>query len=125
MADAHYTIIDDGLSKDWFGRVWLNPPYGRHTGTWLNKLAEHGRGTALIFARTETRMFVDCVWSKATAVLFLAGRLTFHNSDGSIPTANSGAPSVLVAYGRADADRLAKSGLSGFYTDKWIKVGDT
>jgi hypothetical protein len=26
MAKNHYTIEDDGLEKDWFGRVWLNPP---------------------------------------------------------------------------------------------------
>ena len=24
-----YSIKDNGLEKDWYGRVWLNPPYSR------------------------------------------------------------------------------------------------
>src|SRR2546430_17584816 len=28
-ADKYYTKEDDGLSKEWHGNVWLNPPYGK------------------------------------------------------------------------------------------------
>jgi phage N-6-adenine-methyltransferase len=28
-AAHYYTEQDDGLSKEWYGRVWLNPPYGK------------------------------------------------------------------------------------------------
>ena len=28
-AGGHFTREDDGLTKEWFGRVWLNPPYCR------------------------------------------------------------------------------------------------
>jgi hypothetical protein len=28
-ATTYYTLEDDGLSKPWYGRVWLNPPYSR------------------------------------------------------------------------------------------------
>ena len=28
-ASTYYTIEDEGLSKSWSGRVWMNPPYGQ------------------------------------------------------------------------------------------------
>lgn len=114
-AGQHFTIKDDGLSKQWHGRVWLNPPYGLEASKWLAKLAEHGQGTALVFARTETDMFFSHVWRNAQALLFLKGRLHFHRVDGVRASANSGAPSVLVAYGENDAQHLLDSGLSGFF----------
>jgi len=103
----------DGLETAWHGRVWLNPPYGRETGRWLNKLANHGNGIALIFARTETEMFFEHVWNKADAVLFIRRRLHFHHVDGSEAKENAGAPSVLVAYGKDNARRLRDSGIAG------------
>ncbi len=115
MAKEHYTIEDNGLNQPWHGRVWCNPPYGAKAAAWLNRLAEHGRGTALIFARTETAMFFEHVWNKAAALLFLEGRLHFHHANGTKARANAGGPSVLVAYGRGDADKLARSGIAGKY----------
>lgn len=64
-ATCRYTIVDDGLTSPWFGRVWLNPPYGRQVSSWVERMAEHGRGTALVFARTETEMFFRDVWRRA------------------------------------------------------------
>jgi hypothetical protein len=112
-ARKHYTLIEDGLLQDWFGRVWLNPPYGIETARWLRRLAEHGDGIALIFARTETQMFHDYVWSKADAILFLRGRLTFYRVDGSKPEYNGGSPSCLVAYGANNVVALDRSGIAG------------
>lgn len=114
-AGAHYTWPrHDGLAMPWWGRVWLNPPYGpSEIGKWLLKMRDHGRGTALIFARTETEAFRDGVWRAADALLFLEGRLHFHYPDGSRAKQNGGAPSVLVAYGAEDAERLLESGLKG------------
>ena len=109
----HYTVADDGLNSDWVGRVWCNPPYGLEAAKWLNKLAEHGQGIALIFARTETRMFFKEVWPKASAILFLEGRLYFHHVCGTRAKSNSGAPSVLIAYGEKDAEILKNCGLAG------------
>ncbi len=114
-ADRLICLPDDGLAAPWEGRVWLNPPYGRETWGWLSKLAAHRHGTALIFARTETRGFVSEVWQKADAVLFLHGRLRFYRPDGTLGDINAGAPSVLVAYGREDVDRLRISPLEGTF----------
>lgn len=112
-AAANYTMNDDGLSKPWNGRVWLNPPYGPRTGLWLARLAEHGNGVALVFARTETEMFHRFAWDRADAMLFLRGRLHFHFPDGRRAKFNAGAPSVLVAYGQRNTQKLGSSGISG------------
>src|ERR1700692_3720440 len=129
-ARRHFTREDDGLRRPWEGRVWLNPRYGVVTllGPWMRRMADHGRGTALIFARTETELFHETVWNKATAILFLRGRLYFHRKDGSRAGANGGAPSCLIAYGGADAEILRHCGLPGHLTtlrsapdtDGWI-----
>lgn len=115
MAAAHYTVNDNGLMKPWHGRVWLNPPYGTPTiiRPWMKRMVEHGRGTALTFARTETDLFFETVWQAATAMLFLRGRLYFHHVDGTRAAANAGAPSVLIAYGPEDAAALEHCGLPG------------
>lgn len=113
IAAKHYTRLDDGLAKEWFGRVWLNPPYGRETHRWLARLADHGNGIALIFARTETCQFFDYVWPTASAVMFLKGRLHFHRPDGRRAPRNAGAPSVLVAYGRNNVAALQSCRLPG------------
>jgi DNA N-6-adenine-methyltransferase (Dam) len=112
-ASEHLTTEDNGLLRRWEGRVWLNPPYGPDTGKWLARLAEHGDGIALIFARTETEMFHRYGWEKADAMLFLRGRLHFHYVDGSRAKANAGAPSVLIAYGARNVDALRRSGIEG------------
>lgn len=114
-AARHIELPEDGLTADWRGSVWLNPPYGSETWQWLDKLADHEDGVALIFARTETYGFVKTVWGRATALLFLHGRLHFHHADGTRASANAGAPSVLVAYGRDAAARLRTTTLAGTY----------
>ena len=114
-ARNHYTKKDDGLKKVWSGRVWLNPPYGNQTGIWLKKMAEHNNGIALIFARTETRMFFDYVWNKASSLFFIKGRLRFYNVDGTLGNNTSGAPSVLVAYGKENDIILQNINLEGKY----------
>ncbi len=113
MAGQHLTEDDDGLAAPWAGRVWLNPPYGLEAAAWLRRLAEHGDGCALIFARTETEMFHRWVWERADAVLFLRGRLHFHYVDGQRAAANAGAPSCLIAYGHSNVEALASSGIAG------------
>jgi hypothetical protein len=116
MATRHLTIEDDGLTAPWMDDefVWLNPPYGQQTWKWLNRLAEHpAGGIVLTFARTETAGFFAQVWRKASSILFLEGRLFFHSVDGRRADSNSGAPSVLVAYGERADQRLLEAWKDG------------
>ena len=123
LAEITYLLEwgNDGLRDPWFGRVFLNPPYGKEAEPFLERLADHGCGTALIFARTETQSFHRLVWGRATAILFLKGRLSFLDAGGVRAKSNAGAPSCLIAYGEADAQKLIESGLAGQY----IHIGRT
>ena len=106
FAKRHITLPECGLAADW-GRafVFCNPPYGPHTGVWLKRMAAHGNGVALVFARTETAAFAEGVWGKADGIFFLRGRVQFCTPDGK-PGGRCAAPSVLIAYGAEAARRL-------------------
>ncbi len=108
-ARHHFSRLDDGLKQRWFGRVWLNPPYGRETGRWLDRLAEHGDGIALVYARTDTAWF-HRVGPAATAVCLVAGRLRFISADGERAT-QATAPSLLLAFGLSCALAVAAAGM--------------
>lgn len=109
-AARSYSIADDGLTQPWEGRVWLNPPYGPNTALWMRKLAAHGHGLALVFARTETEWWQQTVVG-ADAVCFIAGPLTFVTAAKRPAPYNSGAPSALVAFGEDCAEAVAGAGL--------------
>jgi hypothetical protein len=121
-AHTHYSIEEDGTIMPWKGRVWLNPPYGKKTGIFMELLKNHGNGIALVYARTETKFFFDHIWNDADALFFFQGRLLFYHVDGS-PCTNkktgspeyAGAPSVLVAYGKKNAIALQKFPWDGKY----------
>lgn len=120
-AKAHFSIVDNGMTKPWHGRVWFNPPYGgpKIVGPWMRRMADHGTGIALTFARTETELFFETVWKRAAALLFLRGRLHFHHVDGRREDANAGAPSVLIAYGQRDAEILRDCKIAG----QFVRLG--
>lgn len=111
IADVNFNINDDGLAQKWGGFVWCNPPYGKETAKWLARMKAHNNGIALIFARTDTRMFHDYVFN-ADAILFIKGRLSFYDVRGN-KGGTAGAPSCLVAYGLEAVERLKNSDIAG------------
>lgn len=99
-AKNHYSKEEhgDGLSLEWYGRIWLNPPYGRETFKWLEKLSQHKNGIALIFARTETIGFHKTVWEKAHGIFFFKGRIKFGRTGDGKFDQPANAPSCLISY---------------------------
>lgn len=63
-ADRFYTMEDDGLSKDWHGRVWMNPPYSKAT-PWVRRFIEHRHGIALV-GHAKSAWHVE-LWGQADA----------------------------------------------------------
>lgn len=116
-ASRHFN--EGGLDRTWKGRIWLNPPYDRRLKLWLGRLAEHGTGTALIFARTETAYFQDVVFKKAEALLFIRDRLNFCNAKGK-EIGRSPAPSVLAAFGQVDRKILISASARGLIQGKLL-----
>lgn len=96
--EKHYTIAEDGLSQNWGGcRVWLNPPYGREIGKWVQKAYQEGQKdntlvVCLLPARTDTAWFHD--YCKQGRIEFIRGRLKFGGSQNSAPF-----PSMVVVFG--------------------------
>lgn len=85
----------DGLSQDWTGlKCWMNPPYGREIGKWVEKAATGGAKivVALLPSRTDTRWWHDWIQDKAE-VRFIKGRLKFGDSKNSAPF-----PSAVVIF---------------------------
>ena len=96
---------EDGLAAEWAGRVWLNPPYGRGMEKWMEKMAKHRNGIALVFARTDTQWFHNHVVGHAWSVLFLKRRVRFCYPDGTMG-GSPAAPSMLLSYSQQDANIL-------------------
>ena len=113
-ARKRYTKEDDGFISEWNGFAWLNPPYSE-LEKWLNRLADHGNGIALVFARTETQWFFDTIWNRADGIFFFEGRIYYFNEKGKRLSANAGGPSCLAAYGDEACKRIQNSRIRGKY----------
>lgn len=98
-----------GLTANWSGRVWLNPPYGKEQRDWLEKLKNHGDGVALIFARLETKWIQPFI---KDGFFILEGRISFLNERFE-KTTNAGAPSMLIPFGRKNIGAILSSDLKG------------
>lgn len=112
-AKTMYNKQDDGLSKEWFGRVWLNPPYSRPLiEQFVRKMADYGNGIALLFNRCDSKMFQDVIFEKATAMKFLRNRIKFYREDGTRGE-SPGCGSILIAFGQDNAKILNECDIQG------------
>lgn len=90
-----FTQADDGLSKKWTGRVFMNPPYGRGIGAWVKKAYESAMGGVIVVcllpARTDTKWWHD--YCMKGEMRFIRGRLKFGDGKNSAPF-----PSAVVIF---------------------------
>ncbi len=87
-ADTYYTQGTDGLSHEWFGNVWLNPPYSselivKFVDKLISELGNIKQAIILVNNATETEWFSRLA-GRASAVCFPKGRVKFYDPDGKI-----------------------------------------
>lgn len=82
--ERYYTKSDNGLRHEWYGTCWMNPPYGRQVGLWIEKAYKASTQgvtvVCLLPARTDTRWFHDyCIKGE---LRWIRGRLRFGDGNG-------------------------------------------
>jgi phage N-6-adenine-methyltransferase len=87
-ADRYFTAADDGLTQEWRGRVWLNPPYSQPLiGQFVKKLVDEVGAGNVTEAILLTHSYTDTKWFHASfaamsAVCFTDGRIKFIDPHG-------------------------------------------
>jgi ParB family chromosome partitioning protein len=93
-AAEYYTKDDDGLQHNWYGRVWLNPPYAQplvsqFCETVVQEYKDGNISQACVLTNNATETsFGQRLLSECSAVCFPSGRIRFIDKNGN----PSGAP---------------------------------
>jgi hypothetical protein len=106
-AKRYYTKSEDGLISEWYGNVWMNPPYSNPT-PWVERFLQHKQGIALL---PVTRgKWWDKLWASECAIMPLIYNFAFERPEGLKPK-----PIVfrtaLYAFGESNITALRMSGL--------------
>lgn len=103
QAEHYFTKQDDGLTRRWYGNVFLNWPYsGNNNALWAAKLiAEYELGNirqavAVCNASVDTKWFQPLF---AYHICFVAGRIQFINGGTGEVAGSPAKPSAVVYLG--------------------------
>lgn len=114
IAPVQWTEEDDGLTKEWNGVVYMNPPYSRVLlRKFCEQMAAHGNGIALLINRQDNLMWQEVIFPTAASMIFMRNRVKFIRPDGTTGSPFFG--SCLVAWGHECDRRLRKSDIAGKY----------
>lgn len=87
-AATFYTEEDDGLTQNWLGRVWLNPPYSQpEIGHFVDKICDQFTIGNTKSAIMLTHNYTDTAWFQkaartCSAICFTKGRIRFEAPTG-------------------------------------------
>jgi phage N-6-adenine-methyltransferase len=91
----YFTPQQNGLLQEWRGVCWMNPPYGRTIGQWMQKAYESSLQGAtvvcLVPARTDTEWWHN--FAMKGEIRFVRGRICFGSATSSAPF-----PSAIVIF---------------------------
>jgi hypothetical protein len=104
-ATQYFTEAENGLAQAWYGNVWLNPPYGRQSGDFAQRLLQHycdglvRQAVLLVNANvTDTKWFAP-LWNYV--ICFTDHRIDFDNTDDKSGSTHG---SCFVYLGANEAD---------------------
>lgn len=112
-AKRFYDILDDGLSKKWKGRVWMNPPYSKDAcSKFAEKLLAHAAAGDISQACVLVNNATETAWMQpmlrtCAAVCFPEGRIKFHDKTGK--PANSPLQGQAILYFGSNRDDFEKA----------------
>jgi ParB family chromosome partitioning protein len=114
-AARYYTQEENGLMQPWYGRVWLNPPYGKlnpipgSTKSWQKLFVERSiheyrqgnieQAILLLLGNSCFTHYFYPLWEYP--LCFHDGYITFHKPDGS--TGDFGFGTIIVYLGTNEA----------------------
>lgn len=79
----YYDKERDGLANNWFGMVWMNPPFSNPT-PWVEKFIAHNNGIALcVVSRSK---WFNALWNVSDAIVPVPRSWKFVRPDGSSKT---------------------------------------
>jgi len=102
-------LFSDGLGAQWYGFVWMNPPFG-HQSTkrkWLTRFFDHGDGIALLPDRTSAPWWQEFA-PLASSILFVSPKIKFERPDGSLGE-QPGTGTTLLAAGQRGRAALLRA----------------
>lgn len=103
----YYTKDDNGLEKDWFGLVWVNPPYSQPSQL-VDKFLEHNNGLMLI-PMAKSRWFTELWNMRHVSILPMVYNIKFEAPDGTKQTIFT--PTCLIAVNKVATKALQNSNL--------------
>jgi len=118
IGTINYTKEDDGLSQDWWGRVFVNPPFSKKTA-FLEKAVEESDNCDVIFVVTPDSTDVKSWWhgyiaEHADYIWFSKGRISYINPEtgerGDSPTIGTAISIFGEPLAQTTLEELAASG---------------
>lgn len=72
---ARFTIEDNALVQDWYGLIWMNPPFSKVT-PWINKWIDHANGFCLVPLSSNGK-WVNKLWESDAVLTYLPPNMAF------------------------------------------------
>ena len=79
---SFFTKEDDALKQDWLFNFWMNPPFGRNLGKWVEKAYTESKkheviGVLILPVRSNTNWWHKYIIDTKAEVRFLRGEIKF------------------------------------------------